>query len=112
MINKTSITNRKIYPKETKPAELLDYELYFFGKMGMAEALPKEGNSFHGVVHAVSEEEMQMLDKIESVYVRSAGKAKLYDGSIVDCTVYTRENKERGAGIDMPPTERYIEIIV
>merc|ERR1712147_393732 len=112
MINRTSITNRKIYPSETKPAELLDYELYFFGRMGMAEALPKEGSSFHGVVHAVTEEEMEMLDKIESVYVRGAGKAKLYDGTIVDCTVYTRENKERNADIDKHPTERYIDIIV
>ena len=111
MINKTSINSRKIYPRVSKPAELLDFKLYWFGALGMAEAIPEEDASFHGVVHAITEDEMVRLDKIESGYSRDNGKAKLYDGTIVDVTVYTRKNKERGPNVDKPPTERYIDII-
>ncbi len=31
MVNKVSLNNRKLYPVESNPAELLDYELGFFG---------------------------------------------------------------------------------
>lgn len=54
---------------------------------------------------------MEKLDRIESVYQRKDGKAKLYDGTIVDCTVYTRDGKERGPDIDKPPQERYLQIM-
>jgi gamma-glutamylcyclotransferase (GGCT)/AIG2-like uncharacterized protein YtfP len=111
MINKTSINSRKIYPRVTKPAELLDFKLYFFGALGMAEAIPEEDSSFHGVVHAVTEDEMEKLDKIEAGYTRDTGKAKLYDGTIVDVSVYVRKGKSRGPQFDKPPTERYLDII-
>ena len=56
---------------------------------------------------------MEILDKIESAYSRAPAKVKLYDEKIVDATVYTRPNaKTRGADVDKPPTERYIDIIV
>jgi hypothetical protein len=54
---------------------------------------------------------MIRLDKIEAGYSRDNGKAELYDGTIVDVTVYSRKNKERGPHVDKPPTERYIDII-
>jgi len=58
MMNKVSITNRGVIPVESLPAEILDYELIFFGSMGMACAQVAEGKSFHGVLHKVSEEHM------------------------------------------------------
>ena len=36
----------------------------------MAEALPEEGSSFHGVVHKIDLNSMARLDKIESIYTR------------------------------------------
>jgi hypothetical protein len=76
----------------------------------MACAEPKEGASFHGVVHKVSEAQMKILDGIESIYGRVPSKAKLYDGSIVDCTVYSDPTGKIDRSNDKPPTERYIQI--
>ena len=40
-------------------------------------------------------------------------KVKLYDGSIIEASVYTRPNaRERNPEVDKPPTERYIDIMV
>ncbi len=44
------------------PAEIIDYKLYFFGIMGMAEAVPEEGQSFHGVLHKLNKDQMVILD--------------------------------------------------
>ena len=53
-MNPVSLENRELFPIESKPAEILDYKLVFFGKLGMAEAFPEEGQSFHGVVHTLN----------------------------------------------------------
>ena len=50
MMNPTSLMQRSITPLESKPAELLDFELEFSGAMGFAEAVPAPGCSFHGVL--------------------------------------------------------------
>ena len=68
MMNKTSINARGIYPVESLPAEILDYELIFFGKMGFACSQQCKGKSFHGVLHKCTEDEMKELDKIETSY--------------------------------------------
>ena len=68
MMNPMSLKNRKVVPKESKPAELLDHRLYFFGPLGMAEAIPDEGYNFHGVLHRVDDKTMSELDKIEFGY--------------------------------------------
>ena len=79
----------------------------------MAEAIPCEGSSFHGVVHTVDAEFMEKLDKIEMTYIRKTAKAKMYDGSIRDVSVYCRnEDEVRNAEVDKPPTQRYLEIIM
>ena len=70
MMNPTSLSNREIDPKESFPGEILNYKIFFFGSMGMAEALPEEGSSFHGVVHKLDLNSMARLDKIESIYTR------------------------------------------
>ena len=94
------------------PAELLDYELYFFGGSGMGEAIPKKGASFHGVLHKMPKADQEKLDKIEATYVRQSGMARLYDGTEQEVTVYTRPNATRGPDIDKPPTERYLDIMM
>jgi hypothetical protein len=43
MMNPVSLANREIFPIESKPAEILDYKIGFFGQLGMAEALYEEG---------------------------------------------------------------------
>ena len=56
---------------------------------------------------------MEILDKIESLYTRVPAKVKLYDGQIVEASVYTWPNaKARNPEVDKPPTERYIDIMV
>ena len=82
MMNPISLNNREIHPLESKPAEIQDYKIVFFGSAGMACADPEVGASFHGVLHKVTAKEMMVLDKIESVYSRIPSKAKLYDGTI------------------------------
>ena len=78
----------------------------------MACAEAAEGESFHGVIHKVKESEMQVLDKIESIYTRVPSKAKKYDGEMIDCTVYADPVGKIDHSNDKPPTERYISIIV
>ena len=82
MMNKVSLNSREIFPVESKPAEILDFDLIFFGGSGMACAEVKEGKSFHGVLHKLVEKEMKVLDGIERIYQRVPSKAKLYDGTI------------------------------
>jgi len=53
-MNPVSINSRGVFPEESLPAELLDYEITFFGNLGMACAEPAKGKSFHGVLHKVS----------------------------------------------------------
>ena len=55
---------------------------------------------------------MQVLDKIESVYQRIPSKAKLYDGKIIDCTVYGDPTGKIDRSRDRPPTERYLDIMI
>ena len=56
---------------------------------------------------------MAILDKIESMYTRVQSKARLYDGTIVDCAVYSdAEKKLPRDGENKPPTERYIDIMI
>ena len=111
-MNPTSLGFRNIFPIESFPGEILDYKIKFFGAGGMAEAFPEEGQSFHGVVHKMSKEQMELLDSIESVYKREPAKVKLYDDKIVDASVYTIPEEKRSVnGINNPPSERYIDIM-
>mmetsp|Transcript_5922 Transcript_5922/g.8372 ORF Transcript_5922/g.8372 Transcript_5922/m.8372 type:complete len:288 (-) Transcript_5922:37-900(-) len=121
MMNKTSLKLRGIHPIESKPAELIDYELFFFYPNGMAEAVPKKGSTFHGVVHKISEDEMLKLDKLESTQmgiVRKPAKAILYSNEekeelpaeSLDVTVYCRGDS-MSREIAKPPA-RYVEIMI
>jgi len=63
------------------PAIIQDYKLLFCWSYGAGAARPLEGESFHGVVHKCTKDEMERLDKIERGNVRREAVAKLYDGS-------------------------------
>ena len=80
MMNPRSLASRKLVPKESKPAVLADHEIYFFGTNGIAEAVEKKGESFHGVLHRMDEKTMADLDAIERSYTRKTGTARTYDG--------------------------------
>jgi hypothetical protein len=41
MTNPTSLETRNLTPLVSVPGEALDYKLYFYGGLGMAEALPE-----------------------------------------------------------------------
>ena len=112
MMNQVSINVRGVFPKESLPAEILDYQLIFFGAGGMACALANKGKSFHGVLHKCTEKEMDILDKMEGIYKRVKAVARLYDGKVIDCTVYADPDGIIDRSNDKPPGERYIEIMV
>ena len=54
---------------------------------------------------------MKILDHIEQSYERIPSKAKLYDGTVIECTVYSDPKGEIDHSNDKPPTERYIQIM-
>lgn len=116
MMNIVSLNERGLQPIESRPAEVQDYELCFFGHQGMAEARHKEGASFHGVLHKMTHETMAKLDKSEGNVTRKPAKAKLYDGSIVDCCVYAEDKDKKAAigegTVSNPPPRRYVEIMI
>jgi hypothetical protein len=62
MMNPTSLGFRNIFPVESFPGEILDYKIKFFGAAGMAEAFPEENQSFHGVIHKLNKQQMELLD--------------------------------------------------
>lgn len=114
MMHPESMKQRKIAPIRSQPAELLDQRIHFFGAAGFAEAVPEEGASFHGVVHQITHETMDELDKVELTYKRKQATAKLYDGTLITVTVYYRDEEElkRCADqVDNPPTDRYLAIL-
>lgn len=112
MINPISLKSRKIHSIASLPAEIQDYRLHFFGSLGFAEAIPEAGASFHGVLHRLDSKSMEILDNVERDYVRKNALARCYDGTEVDCTVYVRPKLDGEGEKDMPPKERYLEIMV
>jgi AIG2-like family len=111
MMNPISVSNRRLKPVTSVPAELLDYRLGFFTTQGYGEALLEPGASFHGVIHRLTPDEMEVLDSIETEYERVTATARLYDGTFRQVTVYTR-SKKHDACICAPPGERYLEIMI
>jgi len=59
---------------------------------------------------------MKILDGYEGNVTRKSAKAKLYDGTIVDCTVYAEDKDKKAqvgeATVNNPPPERYVEIMI
>mmetsp|Transcript_11058 Transcript_11058/g.18901 ORF Transcript_11058/g.18901 Transcript_11058/m.18901 type:complete len:290 (+) Transcript_11058:22-891(+) len=111
MMNPNSIKNRNIYPISSFPAELFDFELKFNGALGFADAIPSKGSSFHGVLHLVDAETMSRLDALEISYKRVDGQARLYDGTMVTATVYTKDSFV-STQKDNPPQQRYLDLLI
>ena len=111
MMNIVSITNRKVFPVESFPAEALNHILEFGGKLGMGLATPKEGESFHGVVHKLTDTHMRLLDTIERGYARTPITCRKYDGTEMTAYIYTDGNGSFDRSADKPPSERYINIM-
>jgi hypothetical protein len=112
MMNLVGLKARNIKPKNSTPGEIQDFELIFYGAKGVAAAKPSPGKSFHGVLHKCTDSDMAVLDKIEATVSRTSAKAKLYDGSIVDVTVYSNPPANTDRSGDKPPTERYVDIMI
>ena len=131
MMNPVSLSRRGLVPKESHPARLLDFRLSFFGLLGVAEAIPEVGSSFHGVVHLMDEKDIAKLDNIERDYTKLEATAELYGNGIpesagtddstktiskrfltVFCYGRPGANVERNATVDRDPSERYIQIMV
>lgn len=98
----------------------------FFPPMGFAKAVPigEEGNDepcagldiseFHGVVHTVTTEEMEILDGVEGhLYRRKLAQATLYNnGGSIPVTVYCRKEEAFPSGTTTLPQERYLDVMI
>jgi predicted heme/steroid binding protein/gamma-glutamylcyclotransferase (GGCT)/AIG2-like uncharacterized protein YtfP len=114
MMHPQSLEHRNVIPLESHASEIMDHRIYFFSSIGFAEAIPAQGQTFHGVMHLVNEPTMQNLDKLEQGYRRTTAMARRYDtNELVECQVYTRDpNTERSPQVDKPPFQRYKEIMI
>ena len=77
MCNKVSLSLRNLHPLESHPAEILDHEIYFFGKLAFAEAIYKPNASFHGVLHKMLASDKSKLDQMELGYDQKFARVKL-----------------------------------
>lgn len=113
MINHVRMKNIGLVPIRSEPAELLDHKHYFYDNPGMSEAIYAPGCSFHGVIHRLTPEQIQKLDKMMAGhYVRKNAKVKLYSGAIIDVVHYVRENATRNSDIDKDPDQRFLDIMI
>lgn len=79
----------------------------------MAEALPSEGDSFHGVLHELHAEDLQVLDRVEFTYDRQNCTVLLYSGETVIATVYVLKAGLREQFlVNNLPSERYMELLI
>jgi len=102
------------FPSRSVPGELKDWELCFFGQMGMASVRRRGGSSLHGVLHTVTKKEMDDLDKLEGSYRHVPVDIHLYDGTAHKAIVYEADSSKLPQSFtkEGTPTERYIDIIV
>lgn len=116
MINPISLSLRNLTPIRSYPAQLIGYKIFFSYK-GFADIArlsdSAEESPSHGVLHLLTEEDFDQLDKIEIHYSRRFVQAKLYDGTYVDSYAYIIDPAKMGS-IQPPdhPTERYLDVII
>jgi hypothetical protein len=85
--------------------------------MGYADAIIEPGSTLHGVVHVITEEELDILDKIEIFYKRRVATARLYNGEERQVQVYYAESDANPSIPDdfhKPgiPQERYLDVLI
>jgi hypothetical protein len=114
MMNPTSMNLRNLFPRQSKPGILYGWKLVFRGGGGMGDIDQGEPeDNFHGVLHQLTKTEFKHLDAIESIYVRTAVKVTLYDGTLVDAYAYKMDQSKLDPfGPTALPGERYLDIIM
>ena len=83
MMNLVSINMRGIYPLESRSACLHDYELFFGMESGFAAARRALCSEMNGVVHRITRQELDMLNKLEVWYVKDLVEV----APMVQCTI-------------------------
>ena len=113
MMNKVAISLRNLSPLESHPAEILDHRIDFNGLGGYAEAVPKLGASFHGVLHKMTRKDMKALDRLEGGYQRIPATVRLYNNTLLPyCSVYSRASILAGTPNVFRPSERYMSLLI
>ena len=113
MMNKVAISLRNLSPLESHPAEILDHRIDFNGLGGYAEAVPKLGASFHGVLHKMTSKDMKALDRLEGGYQRIPATVRLYNNTLLPyCSVYSRASILAGTPNVFRPSERYMSLLI
>ena len=83
MMNPISLRMREISPIRSRPGVLKGYELIFVMANGYAAARKcdtSKEEEIHGVLHTISKQTMEQLDRIESTYVKAVEVSiKLYE---------------------------------
>ena len=114
MMHPYCLETRNMSPQESHPAILLDYKLIWITHMGWACAVPAKGESFHGVLHKVTQKEMDHLDVLEKANTRRTATVRLYDGTEMLCTDYSQTDEfinRPDRQKDKDPRERYIDVL-
>ena len=109
MINPISLYLRDLTPIISYPVVCPDYQLAFKGPNGMGDIEPCADGAFHGVVHLLPDEQMTLLDKLESLYQRIVVTAVDYQDKSRMVYAYKMDSNNLAAN---HPTERYLDIIV
>jgi hypothetical protein len=109
MINPISLYLRNLTSIISYPATCVDYKIAFRGHAGIADIEPCHGETFDGVVHLVSNEQMIRLDEIECFYHRIKITCIDYQGQ--SHIAYAYQIKINNQPISLP-RERYLDIII
>ncbi|UJR18244.1 hypothetical protein I4U23_005146 [Adineta vaga] len=109
MNNPISLYLRNLSPILSYPARCLNYRVVFRGPGGMADLELCDEAEFDGVVHLLSEEQMDRLDKMEMSYQRIV--VPIIDYQNQSHAVYAYQMTLTNM-LDNLPSERYLDIIV
>ncbi|CAF0822787.1 unnamed protein product [Adineta steineri] len=109
MNNPISLYLRNLIPIISYPAICLNHRVIFRGVGGMADIESCEGSEFDGVVHLLSEEQMNRLDKMEMSYERIIVPVVNYQNQSHSAYAYKMTIASHP---DNLPSERYLDIIV
>ena len=112
MMNSTALQLRGIFPQRTEAAVLAGYARVFCAPTAMASLLRAEPeDKLHSVLHWITVNEMQRLDKMEAQYDRIQVTVQLYDGTAVEAFSYSYQSSFWVPAMGTaPPSERYIDI--
>lgn len=113
MSNPISLKRRGLVPPESHPAVLEGFELSFMPANGFANIHPCPEGHLHGVVHLITDEELQRLETIEIGYEVQRHRVAPYGPEApapMEADVFINQDEEPR---DPPvlPQRRYLRII-